>query len=124
MKTARRRFGDWGEQVAAEYLVRHDYALLARNWTVGHLEIDLIAEWFGELIFIEVKTRRSEAFERAVDAVDAEKQRNIIEAAAAYRMERGLTEMPYRFDIITVVGDENNYSVEHLKRAYEYRNRH
>ena len=120
MKTALRAFGDWGETIAAEYLIRNDYRLLERNWMVGHLEIDLIAEWLGELIFIEVKTRRSEWLERAADAVDEEKQRRVIEAAGLYRLERGLLDMPHRFDIITVVGDQENDKVEHMKYAFDY----
>ena len=50
--------GREGEDEALLYLTQKGYTLLARNWRIGHLEIDIVAEWFGEIVFVEVKTRR------------------------------------------------------------------
>ena len=47
--------GQIGEEEACRYLIRKGYTLLDRNWRIGHLELDIIAEWYGEIIFVEVK---------------------------------------------------------------------
>ena len=54
--------GRAGEEAAARYLTFHDYRLLDRNWRFEHAEIDLIAEAFGLLIIVEVKTRATAAY--------------------------------------------------------------
>ena len=51
--------GREGEDEALLYLTQKGYTLLARNWRSGHLEIDIVAEWFGEIVFVEVKPRRA-----------------------------------------------------------------
>ena len=73
--------GQIGEEEACRYLIRKGYTLLDRNWRVGHLEIDIIAEWYGEIIFVEVKTRSNEDFAPALTAVDEEKLQNLRLAA-------------------------------------------
>jgi len=51
--------GDFGEARACDFLIRHGFAIIERNYhtTVG--EIDIIAEKGGDYYFIEVKTRRN-----------------------------------------------------------------
>lgn len=65
--------GREGEDEALLYLTQKGYTLLARNWRIGHLEIDIVAEWFGEIVFVEVKTRRDEHFAPAAEAVTLHK---------------------------------------------------
>lgn len=117
MKTEKRLFGDWGEEMAARYLTHRDYRILDRNVMYGSLELDIVAEWLGEIIFVEVKTRRSESFSKAEDAVDMQKQQNIREAAHAYMLHHGLHK-PFRYDVMTVVGNAESYEVKHIKRAF------
>ncbi|HEY4685902.1 MAG TPA: YraN family protein, partial [Dehalococcoidia bacterium] len=54
----RRRFGDFGERVAASHLEAKGYRILERNWSVREGEIDLIASRGDDLIFVEVRSRR------------------------------------------------------------------
>lgn len=110
--------GRRGEEVAALYLSRLDYRLLDRNWRAGHLEIDLVADHFGEIVFVEVKTRSSEGLFPALDAVDERKKRNLIHAARAYLLRHGI-DAPVRFDIITVVGPQPPFDVTHYINAYD-----
>ena len=79
--------------------------------------MDIIAEWFGEIVFVEVKTRRNEQFAPAEDAVDIRKQEHLVKAALAYLSENRL-DAPYRFDIITVVGTQPPFKITHLRDAY------
>ena len=73
--------GNKGEMLASRYLLDKGYAVLHHNWRTGHKEIDLIAKHRDMLVFVEVKSRASEQYGDAQDAVDdieAEFQVNII----------------------------------------------
>lgn len=114
-----KEFGAFGEEMACRYLTQAHYRLLERNWRYGHEEIDIVAEWFGEIIFIEVKTRRNETVQKAAEAVDHAKQQHLLHAARAF-MRLYQLDRPMRFDVITVVGTPADYRVEHLKDAFSY----
>jgi len=94
------------------------YVLHEKNWHDGHLEIDIVAEWWGEVVFVEVKTRRDEGFSQAAEAVTLQKKRNLIEAAHAYLARYMIAWRPYRYDVITVVGTERPFKITHIKNAY------
>lgn len=115
------QLGIIGEEEAAIYLSMHDYRLLEKNWRIGHLEIDLVADHFGEIVFIEVKTRRHEGFFTALGAVDIHKKRKLVAAAKAFMNLHHLNQ-PYRFDIITLVGDFPPFKITHYKDAYSSKN--
>lgn len=117
MNTVRQALGVWGEEAAARYLTQKGFRLLARNWRKGHWEIDIIAEWFGELVFVEVKSRQTEAVTTALEAVDRSKQQHVIAAAHAY-MAYYLLDQPYRFDIITLVGTPAAFELRHYPNAF------
>jgi putative endonuclease len=119
--------GATGERLAAEYLTRSGYRLVVSNFKVpvGRNtkgvqvtgEIDLIALDGETLCFIEVKSRTSESFAPAISAVDLRKQRQITRTARVYRRVFGITDMAFRFDVVTVVdGDEPK--VEHIRNYW------
>ena len=110
--------GAQGEYEALLYLTKQGYTLLAHNWRVGHLELDIVAEQWGEIVFVEVKTRSSEDFAPAAEAVSLYNKRILIAAALAYLARNGLLERPYRYDIITVVGKAQPFKLTHLRNAY------
>lgn len=110
--------GRVGEDEALYLLVEKGYTLLDRNWQYGKLEIDIIADWHGEIVFVEVKTRTDESFALAREAVTLQKKRNIIAAARAYLAYHDLLDSPYSFDIITVVGKERPFQITHIPQAY------
>lgn len=66
--------GRIGENEAAYYLALKGYTLLDRNWRREKLEIDIVAEWHGEVVFVEVKTRSDEHFASAAEAVTLQKK--------------------------------------------------
>ena len=109
--------GQIGEETACRYLMHRGYRLLSRNWHFHHLEIDIVAEWYGELVFVEVKTRSSEEFIEAKDAVDFEKRENLVQAAKAYINYYKL-DQPFRFDIITLVGAAPNFELKQIRNAF------
>jgi len=117
MPSSHNLLGKIGEETAARYLMHAGYTLLARNWRVGHLEIDIVAEWYGEVVFVEVKTRSSENYMPAVEAVDLKKKENLLQAARAYMSMHHL-DQPCRFDIITVIGPAQPFRLTHRERAF------
>ena len=69
--------GRWGEGLAADYLRRRGYRLLACNYRCRFGEIDIIAEKRGCVVFCEVKTRQDDRFAQAMEFVDSHKQRRL-----------------------------------------------
>lgn len=110
--------GAAGEQEALDYLAVKGYTLRERNWRAGHLEIDIVAEWYGEIVFVEVKTRRDENFAPASEAVTLQKKRNLVAAGRAYLAQHQLFGQPYCYDVITVVGTAHPFTITHLHNAY------
>jgi putative endonuclease len=106
-------FGERGERLALEYLLRKNYRVVCANFktAVGRNrrgaivtgEIDLIAYDENFLCFIEVKTRSSDAFASPLAAVDLRKQRQIIRAARMYRRIFHLQAAKIRYDVVSII---------------------
>lgn len=96
--------GASGERIAGEYLKLSGYRILETNYRSGHLEIDLIAEKNGCLVFIEVKTRRDDSFGGALESVSDSKLGNIRTAARLYLSSapRRTGYAEYRFDLVAI----------------------
>ena len=109
--------GNKGEMLASRYLLDKGYVVLHYNWRSGHKEIDLIAKERDTLVFVEVKSRTSELYGNAEDAVDERKIRLLISAAQAYILKNKV-DLKFRFDIITVIGKCEPYRIEHIEDAF------
>ncbi len=109
--------GRVGEEAAALYLARKGYRLRARNWRYGHLEIDIIAEYRGTLVFIEVKSSKNDCYGEPEERVDLHKRMNLIKAANAYIRYYNLFQIS-RFDVISVLGETEPYSIRHIEDAF------
>lgn len=118
MTTAgRNELGKAGEEAAARYLMFRDYSILARNWRAGGLEIDIVAQKRGVLVFVEVKTLGSGALTEPEEKVDAVKQARILRAARAYMGRYGLDQQA-RFDVISVTGSGRPFNIRHTEDAF------
>lgn len=93
------------------------FAILHYNWRSGHKEIDIIAKERDTLVFVEVKSRSSELYGNAEQAVDDRKIRLLLSAAQTYILKYGI-DLKYRFDIITVIGVCEPYRIEHIRDAF------
>lgn len=111
------QFGKLGEDIAVTYLERKGYKILVRNFRFGRVELDIVAEYENDIVFIEVKTRTSDQMAYPEQAVGKAKQRNIRLAAEQFLEERNITK-PARFDIIAVVKNEVKFEVEHIEDAF------
>lgn len=98
--------GRYGEDVAADYLVKNGYTIVTRNYRYDHREIDIIARIENKLVFVEVKARTDNArniqrYGRPSNAVTKHKQKLISEAAFFYMRSNNLI-MAARIDVIEV----------------------
>ncbi|GMM94848.1 MULTISPECIES: YraN family protein [Microbacterium] len=110
--------GRAGEQAAHDHLVALGFVVLDRNWRCGQGEIDIVAREAGELVIVEVKTRRSTGFGHPFDAIDERKRSRLWRlgrawAAAHPEPSRGLA---LRTDVIGVTGSPPGRArIEHLR---------
>ncbi len=107
-----------GEDVAAAFLVQIGYKLVDRNWRFGPKEIDIIAIDGETMVFAEVKTRSTLAFELPQEAVTPKKMRNLVEAADAYLQQHDI-QLNSRFDIVSVLNGNPPKVFEHLIDAFQ-----
>jgi putative endonuclease len=98
----RQEVGRRGEEAARAFLSRRGIRILTENFVCAAGEIDLIGRDRGTLVFIEVKTRTSDAFGPPHLAVHRRKQRQIIRAAQWYLAEQGTPEVSCRFDVLAL----------------------
>jgi len=99
----RQIIGRWGESVAAEFLVKQGYEILARNVRTPYGEIDLIARQVDLLVFVEVKARTSSRFGYPEEAITYRKQAHLRAAIEHYLQEH--TDLDnWRVDAISVEG--------------------
>lgn len=102
------KIGEFGQKIAADYLISKGYQLLDQNFFTRQGELDLIAGKEGQLIFIEVKTRLSRKFGLAEEAVSEQKIEKMRQTAHKYLAEKQINSDNFRFDIIAVEIDEDN----------------
>lgn len=113
--------GSWGEQIAADYLRKKRFRLVAANYRCRFGEIDLIVSNRKFLVFAEVKLRMSDKFAEAREFVDRNKQARIRTTAEMY-LSQNPTSLQPRFDVIEIYakdGIETKYPViNHLEDAF------
>lgn len=114
--------GARGETVAARYLRRHGYKIVARGQRDNLGELDLIAVDGRTVVFVEVKTRGSDDKGHPSDAVDDDKQRRLTRLALAYLRRHHLLETAARFDVMAIIwpeGHKRPSSIQHIRNAFE-----
>jgi putative endonuclease len=114
--------GEWGEAVAAKVLKRKGFKILGKRVRVGTRdELDLVARDGEVLVFVEVKTRKSEAFGRPISSVDRKKRHTLSRAAVRYIKRLKNPRIYFRFDVVEVVGDmdaETPPTIRHIENAF------
>jgi putative endonuclease len=111
--------GRFGEQLAAEQLVARGYRLLERNYRCPLGELDLITEKQGELVFVEVRTKRQPCLFRPEDSISLDKARRLVRLAEYYMATSGRGDGPWRIDVVAVeLGpDGSKARIEHFPDA-------
>lgn len=114
--------GAWGESIAAQYLRKKHYKLLAAGFRSRFGEIDLIVSNRKFLVFVEVKLRKSDAYAQACEFVDSNKQERLRTTAAWY-LSQNPTNLQPRFDVIEIYAPEGVQTkkplIHHMEDAFQ-----
>ena len=109
-----------GEELAANMLAGKGYSILHKNWNLHKgYELDLVAMKDNEVVFAEVKTRKSDSLQKPEEAVNARKIQHIIRAANYYVKYYHIDAF-IRFDIISIVyHNKTDYTINHIENAFQ-----
>ena len=114
--------GAWGEALAADYLRKKHYQILASGYRSRYGEIDLIAANKAYLVFAEVKLRKSDRFAKAYEYVDHRKQQRLRTTASIY-LSLNPTVLQPRFDVIEIYAPQGTATpcpeIIHMEGALE-----
>jgi putative endonuclease len=113
--------GRWGEDAAARWLREAGFKILGVRVRVDRRdELDIVARQGDEIVFVEVKTRRSTRFGRPVEAVKRGKRLVLSRAAVRYLKQQRLYRRCFRFDVVEVVGQPGDADpeIEHIPNAF------
>lgn len=114
--------GAWGEALAAKYLQKKRYKVVATNYRSRFGEIDLIVSDRKNLVFVEVKLRKSDKFASAFEHVDHRKQDRIRTTASIYLAEFP-TDLQPRFDVIEIYAPQGTQTphpqINHMEDAFQ-----
>jgi putative endonuclease len=112
--------GKYGEDLACKYLKTKGYKIKERNFRTFLGEIDIISEYKGNIVFVEVKTRSSNKFGYPEEAINYSKQQKIIKNALCYLAKYNLWKNNCCFDVILI--SISNYKeikrIKHIRNAF------
>lgn len=116
-------FGRWGEDQAVRLLQGKGYRIIGRRVRPNpHDELDIIARKEKSLVFVEVKSRRDEAFGRPAAAVDHRKRKALVRAAHAFLRKAHVKDLYIRYDVVEVVGYPTDTNppptIRHIENAF------
>jgi putative endonuclease len=110
--------GKQGEDIAANYLDSNNYLILSRNFFSSFGELDIIVLKEDTVVFVEVKTRTSN-FTNAFNSVSFVKQQKMTATASAFlNSHPEYEDFATRFDVISIIFKQNQFSLKHLKDAF------
>ena len=115
------RLGRSGERVAARYLRRRGFCIVAERVCSTWGEIDLVAIQGRTVVFVEVKTRSSDAYGQPEEAVTYEKQRRLTRLALAFLSRHDLLNCKARFDVVSVLWSPQAWfpQIHHIQDAFQ-----
>lgn len=109
--------GNYGEDLACEYLKKRGYKILERNYRIRGGEIDIVARDGETLVFVEVKTRYSHDFGSPGESITPWKIKALLKTARFYIQKIGWRDREYRLDFVGIdfVDSKDNPGIELIK---------
>jgi putative endonuclease len=111
--------GKRGEDIAVAYLKNKGYRIIERNYKCLFGEIDIVAKDGDMVVFVEVKSRKSERFGDPQGAVGREKQKKISRISLTYLEEKHLYPCDARFDVVAIKMLPAGSIVELIQNAFD-----
>ncbi len=118
--TRKIKTGKEGEQIAAAYLKKNGYRIIETNFRCPVGEIDIVAKEENDLVFVEVKTRKSIALGYPEQAVGMRKQKKMSQLALWYMQKRSIADTNARFDVVAITLIPDNNEVRLIKNAFDF----
>ncbi len=118
-ESAKIQTGKLGEELAVQYLKREGYRIVETNYRCPFGEVDVVAREGGGIVFVEVKSRRSDQYGAPQTAVGKKKQETISKIAQYYLKEKHLQNCPARFDVVAVRIMPGGSRIELIRNAFE-----
>jgi putative endonuclease len=112
--------GKEGEKIAAAYLEKNGYRIIEVNFRCTIGEIDIIAKEKNDLVFVEVKTRKSTALGYPEQAVGTRKQKKMSQLALWYMQKRKIVDTNARFDVVAITLIPENNEVRLIQNAFDF----
>jgi len=112
--------GKDGERIAADYLKKNGYRIVENNYRCPIGEIDIVARDKNDLVFVEVKARKSSALGYPEQAVGRSKQRKMSQLALWYMQDKKLHDVNARFDVVAVLMQPSGNDVKLIRHAFEF----
>ena len=118
--------GQWGERQARLFLEADGYGIAATNFRCRAGEIDIVATQGEELVFVEVKTRRGNAFGQAEESISPARAERLVAVAEEFMQSRTASgydsNVPWRIDLVCVNLDTwgRLLSINHIRHAVEF----
>ena len=98
----RKKLGNWGENLALEYLTSKGYELLERNFHSRYGELDLIMSVDNFLVAVEVKTRRSKKYGFAEYSITKKKIQAIADTMTVYLENNSELDQAWQIDLVVI----------------------
>lgn len=111
--------GKLGEEIAANFLDQQGYEILERNWKFEKAEVDIIAQKDDFLVAVEVKTRTTDAFGLPQEFLKPAQIKRLVKAVDEYMQQHKIAN-EVRFDVIAVIIQKNDHTLEHITDAFYY----
>lgn len=115
----KKELGKKGEELAIGFLKKNGYRIIQKNYVCKLGEMDIIARDKDTLVFVEVKTRRSNQFGPPQLAVNLSKQTKLSKVALNFLKENKIEDVKARFDVVAIELNPNQNKIELIKDAFE-----
>jgi putative endonuclease len=120
MKNLNKTTGEKGELAAVSFLKQNGYKILETNYRCAIGEIDVIAREKNELVFVEVKTRKSGEMGYPEEAVGIKKQKKMSQLALWYLQNKAINNANARFDVIAITVSGSKNEIRLIKNAFDF----
>jgi putative endonuclease len=112
--------GKTGEGIAAGFLTQNGYQILDVNYRCPIGEIDMVAREKGDLVFVEVKTRKSSAMGYPEQAVGTVKQKKMSQLALWYLRDKKVGDASVRFDVVAILMLPSGNDIRLIRNAFDF----
>ena len=114
--------GKRGEQIAVDYLRNKGYVVITTNWHFTYGEIDIVAQLQDTLVFVEVRSRRTETTETAFASITPRKRERMVNSAYVYLDVQELPEeTDWRIDVVGIALPRfGSPIIDHVENALDW----